>query len=85
MRISWRTSPRKRLAYAVAAVAALAVGVTALSAWLGFGIGPRPTPAAEPSVDLGVFAPVASRSSTATNMASGVDPAPPTDPRQGSS
>jgi hypothetical protein len=44
-RISWRTSPMKRLAYAAAAVAALAVGVTALSA-VGerFGIGSGPTP-----------------------------------------
>jgi hypothetical protein len=46
-RISWRTSPMKRLAYAVAAVAALAVSVTAFSALSPrFGIGSGPTPIA---------------------------------------
>jgi hypothetical protein len=46
-RISWRNSPMKRLGYAVAAVAALAVSVTAFSALSPrFGIGSGPTPTA---------------------------------------
>jgi len=46
-RFPWRTSPMKHLAYAAAAVAALAVGVAALSALSPrFGIGLGPTPAA---------------------------------------
>jgi Tol biopolymer transport system component len=52
----------KRFAYAVAAVAALAVGLTALAALSPrFGIGSGPTPTEEPSVDFGIFAPVAGR------------------------
>jgi hypothetical protein len=44
-RISWRTTPMKRLAYAAAVVAAVAVGVTALSVLNPrFGIGSDPTP-----------------------------------------
>jgi hypothetical protein len=46
-RFPWRNSPMKRLAYAVAAVAALAVSVTVFSALSPrFGIGSRPTPTA---------------------------------------
>jgi hypothetical protein len=46
-RIPWRTSPMKRLAYAIAAVAALAVSATAFSALSPrFGIGSSPTPTA---------------------------------------
>lgn len=49
VRISWRTSPMKHLAYAVAAVAILAVGVTALSALSPrFGILSGPTPIVAP-------------------------------------
>ncbi len=46
-RISWKTSPMKHLAYAVAAVSVLAVGAIALNV-LGpsFGIGSGPTPTA---------------------------------------
>jgi Tol biopolymer transport system component len=81
-RISWRTSPMKRLAYAVAAVAALAVGLVAVSALSPrFGIGSEPTPTEQPSADLGIFEPVAGR--IVYGDASGiwgVDPSAPADP-----
>lgn len=62
LRILWRTSAMRRLAYAATAVAALGVGVAVLSA-LGprFGIGSESTPNEQPSVDLGIFEPIAGR------------------------
>ena len=81
-RTSWRTPPAKRLAYAVAAVAVLAVSLTALSALSPrAGIGPGPTHPDEPSVDLGIFEPVAGRIVYGDGSGIwGVDPAAPEDP-----
>ncbi|MEP7040410.1 MAG: LpqB family beta-propeller domain-containing protein [Chloroflexota bacterium] len=61
-RLAWRTSLTKRFAYAVAAIAALAVGLTSLAV-VGprFGIGSGPSATEDPSVDLGIFEPVAGR------------------------
>ena len=69
----------KRFAYAVAAVAALAVSLTALSALSPrFGIGSGPTPPGQPSVDLGIFEPVAGRIVYYTNSGLwAVDPSAP--------
>ncbi len=80
--ISWRTSPMKQFAYAVAAVAALAVGIAAFSALNSpSGVGSGPTHAAEPSVDLGIFEPVAGRIVYGDGQGIwGVDPAAPADP-----
>ena len=72
----------KRLAYAAAVVAAFAVGVTALSAFgLRFGIGSGPTRHEEPSVNLGIFEPVAGRIVIGDEQGLlGIDPMAPTDP-----
>ena len=81
-RISWRTSPMKRLAFAVAAVAVLAVSGTALSALIPrFGIGSDPTPTEQPSTRLGIFEPVAGRI-VYGNISGiwGIDPMAPADP-----
>lgn len=69
----------KRFAYAVAAVAAVAVSVAALSALSPrFGTGSGPTPTEEPSVDLGIFEPVAGRIVYYTNSSLwAVDPSAP--------
>ena len=62
LRVPWRTSPLRRLPYAAATVAALALSVTAVSVLgLRFGIGSGPTPSTEPPVDLGIFERVAGR------------------------
>lgn len=56
LRISWRTSPMKPFAYAVAAVAALAVGLTALNALgprVGIGSDPTPPPTTSPRPTAG--------------------------------
>ena len=80
LRISWRTSRMNRVPYAVAAVAALAVSVTAFSV-LGPGfVGSGPTPTEEPSVDLGIFEPVAGQIVYGDQDGIwGVDPAAPAD------
>jgi hypothetical protein len=79
LRIPWRTTSMKRLAYAVAAVAAVAVGVTALSA-LTPRIGSEPTPTEDPSGDLGIFERVAGWIVYEDgNGIWGVDPASPAD------
>lgn len=49
------------LQIALAAVAAVAVSVAALSALTRFGIGSEPTPTEDPSAGLGIFKPVAGR------------------------
>src|SRR5688500_5743075 len=80
--ISWRTSPMKQFAYAAAAVAALAVGFVALSVLSPpSNVGSAPTHAAEPSVALGIFEPVAGRIVYGDQQGIwGVDPAAPPDP-----
>ncbi|HEV8253081.1 MAG TPA: hypothetical protein VGQ66_06830 [Candidatus Limnocylindria bacterium] len=68
------------LQIALAAVAAVAVSLAALSA-LSPRIGSEPTPTENPSVDLGIFAPVAGRIVYGDPYGIwGVDPAGPADP-----
>lgn len=81
-RITWRTLTMRRVTYALAAVAALAVGLTALNA-LGprIGIGSEPTPTERPSVDLGIFEPVAGWIVYGNGGLWGIDPSRPTGTR----
>jgi Tol biopolymer transport system component len=68
----------KQLLYSAAAIAALAVGLAALSA-LNHRIGSEPTPTPKPTVGLGIFQPVAGRIVYYTNSGLwAVDPSAPT-------
>jgi hypothetical protein len=81
-RIPWRASPSTNLAYAAAVVALIVVGLTALAALSQrFGSDPAPAAPAGPSLNLGIFEPVAGRIVYADEDGIwGVDPATPADP-----